>query len=255
MRKLALLIAITVISIACKNDVKKETEVKENLKEETAKIKFPKALAAVFKKHGGIDNWNKMKTLSYGVNGEEHTTDLHSRRAVVNSPDYSYGFNGENTWVSDTTKFKKDPKFYYNLYFYFYAMPFVLADDGIVYSEVKPLEFEGKKYPGFKISYKANVGNSSDDNYFIYFDETTKEMSWLGYTVTYFSKKASDKFSLIRYNDWENVNGFLLPKSLTWYQKNEQGNPTEPARKPTEFSLPLLSEASLADSFFEKPTK
>lgn len=248
MKKIALLFIISVISFACKNEAKKELEKKETVIE-----KYPKALAEVFDKHGTINTWRKMKTLSYSLNKEEHTTDLHSRKAVINSSEYSYGFDGQNTWVSDTTKFKKDPKFYYNLYFYFYAMPFVLADDGIIYSEVKPLEFEGKKYPGYKISYKANVGNSSDDNYFIYYDETTKEMRWLGYTVTYFSKKPSDKFSVIRYNDWENVNGLLLPKSITWYKKDENGNPTEPAGDPTEFKMPLLSQAPLADNFYKKP--
>lgn len=252
MKKLALLLLISIISFACKNEAKKDVE-KEVVKKETTVDKYPKALKDVFDEHGSIDTWNKMKTLSYSLKNEEHTTDLHSRRAVINSPEYSYGFDGQNTWVSDTTKFKKDPKFYYNLYFYFYAMPFVLADDGITYSEIKPLEFEGEKYPGYKISYKANVGNSSDDNYFIYYDPTTKEMSWLGYTVTYFSKKPSDKFSIIRYNDWENVNGLLLPKSITWYKKDENGNPTEPAGDPTEFKMPLLSQASLANSFYAKP--
>ncbi len=252
MKKITLLLVIFVISFACKNEAKKDSE-KEVVKNETTVDKYPKALKDLFDKHGTLNSWRKMKTLSYSLNKEEHTTDLHSRKAVINSSEYSYGFDGQNTWVSDTTKFKKDPKFYYNLYFYFYAMPFVLADDGIVYSEVDPLEFEGKKYPGYKISYKANVGNSSDDNYFIYYDEKTKEMRWLGYTVTYFSKKPSDKFSVIRYNDWENVNGLLLPKSITWYKKDENGNPTEPAGEPTEFKMPLLSQASLANSFYAKP--
>ena len=250
MKKIALLIAITIISLACKNESKKEVVQKETISE-----KYPKALAAVFNKHGGIAKWNKMKTLSYGLNVEEHTTDLHSRKAVINSKEYSLGYDGKNAWVSDTAVYKKDPKFYYNLYFYFYAMPFVLADNGITYSETKPLEFNGKKYPGFKISYNANVGSSPDDNYYIYYDETTNEMRWLAYTVTYFSKKASEKTSIISYNDWENVNGFLLPKSLTWYKKDEQGNPTEPASEPTKFVLPLLSEASFDADFYAKPTK
>lgn len=250
MRKVVLLIVIAVVSIACKNEAKKEVVQKETISE-----KYPKALATVFDKHGGIDNWQKMKTLSYTLKNEEHTTDLHSRKTVINAKEYSLGFDGKDVWVSDTSVYKKDAKFYYNLYFYFYTMPFVLADDGIVYSETKPLEFEGKKYPGFKISYNENVGSSPDDNYFIYYDETTNEMSWLAYTVTYHSKKASNKKSIIRYNDWQNVNGFLLPKSLTWYKKHENGNPTEPAREPTKFVLPLLSEASFDADFYAKPTK
>ncbi|CAM1353352.1 hypothetical protein [Tenacibaculum insulae] len=250
MKKIALLIAITIIFVACKKESKKDVT-----KEETLVKKYPEALTKVFDKHGGIANWNKMKTLSYGLNKEEHTTDLHSRKTVVNSKEYSLGFDGKNVWVSDTTKYKKDPKFYYNLYFYFYAMPFVLADEGIIYSETKPLMFNGKKYPGIKISYKSNVGSSPDDNYFIYYDNVTKEMQWLAYTVTYFSKETSSKTSIIRYNDWENVNGFSLPKSLTWYQQDEKGNPTVPKRPATEFTLPLLSETALSDSFYQKPNK
>lgn len=255
MKRLVLLIVIAVISIACKNESKKETQKVAATEAETKIKKYPEGLAEVFDKHGGIEQWNKMKTLSYSLNKEEHTIDLHSRKTVINSAEYSLGYNGKDIWVSDTTAYKKDPKFYYNLYFYFYAMPFVLADDGIVYSEAKALEFEGKKYPGVKISYKGAIGSSPDDNYYIYYDPTTKEMSWLGYSVTYFSKKPSDKFNIIRYNDWENVNGFLLPKSITWYQKNEEGNPTEPRGEATEFTLPLLSQASLATSFFDKPNK
>ena len=134
-------------------------------------------------------------------------------------------------------------------------MPFVLADDGIEYAETTPIEFEGKKYPGIKISYKANVGTSPDDNYFVYYNPETYQMEWLAYTVTYFSKKPSTKTNIIRYNDWTDVNGFLLPKSLTWYKKDENGKVTEPARKPTEFTLPLVSQGQLEDSFFEKPNK
>ena len=80
-------------------------------------------------------------------------------------------------------------------------------------------------------------------------------MEWLAYTVTFKSKSPSDKYRLIKYNKWENVNGLVLPKELTWYKKDEKGMPTEPARTATEFTLPLVSQGKLADSFFKKPTK
>ncbi|MEE4000358.1 hypothetical protein V1T75_08405 [Tenacibaculum sp. FZY0031] len=251
MKKIVLLIAIALVSTACKKEVKKETSKKD----EVAISKYPKALEEVLKKHGGIEQWKKMKTLSFTLKNEEHTTDLHSRKTVVNSPEYSLGFDGKEVWLQqqDSTAFKGNPEFYYNLYFYFYAMPFVLADDGIVYSETNPLIYEGVTYPGIKISYKANVGTSPDDNYFIFYHPETKQMAWLGYTVTFFSKEPTDAYKIIRYNDWENVNGLLLPKSITWYAKDENGQPTEPGRAPTQFKMPLLSEASLANSFYEKP--
>ena len=254
MKKLILLSALSLAVMSCKQEAKKEVETqpKQEVKKED---NFPKALGEVFEKHGGIDKWRKAKTMSYNVNKQDHTIDLHTRKTLVQGENFSLGFNGKDVWLSqkDSTAFTSNPKFYYNLYFYFYAMPFVLADDGITYSEVDPIEFEGVKYPGYKISYGANVGTSPDDNYFIYFNPETKQMEWLGYTVTYFTKEPSEKVSLIRYNDWENVNGFILPKSITWYKKDDKGVPTEPARDPIAFSSASVSQAPLADSFFEKP--
>ena len=123
MKKVILLLLVTVFAISCKNESKKDVK----------KEKFPEALAKVFMKHGGIDAWRKANTLSFNIGDESHTVDLHSRKTAVHSPKYSLGYNGKDVWMvrQDSTAFKRDPKFYYNLYFYFYAMPFVLADDGI----------------------------------------------------------------------------------------------------------------------------
>lgn len=256
MRKLITLFLLVVLVAACKTETKKE--VKEEVKEEVKKEPtYPKVLGEVLEKHGGIDAWRKAKFLTYKLKDQEHTTDLQTREAVVHGENFSLGYDGKEVWLSqkDSTAFKGNPEFYYNLYFYFYAMPFVLADDGIVYSEMDPISFEGVTYPGIKISYKANVGVSPDDNYFIFYHPETKQMAWLGYTVTYYSKKPSKKFNIIRYNDWENVNGFILPKSITWYKKNEQGVPTEPAGEPTVFSSAVISQAPLADNFFSKPAE
>lgn len=246
-----LLLAITVLS--CKKETSKKIEQSEKNVIENKII--PKELAKVFKKHGGLANWGKNKTLSFNIGEEVHTTDLQSRKIVINSPTYNLGFNGKETWLikEEGVDFNKNPDFYYNLYFYFYAMPFVLADDGITYQKVDDLIFKEKSYPGYKISYNADKGTSPDDNYFIYFNPKTYQMEWLGYTVTFKSKKPSDNVKIIRYNNWEDVSGLLLPKAITWYKKDENGEPFEPTRKPTEFTLPLISKERLEDSFFEKP--
>jgi hypothetical protein len=248
MKKVLAFLLLTILAISCKNETKKEP-----LKEVTQE-NFPEELGKVFEAHGGIARWRQQNVLSFNLGEEVHTVALHSRKTIINAPKNSLGFDGKNTWVSDTTVYKKDPKFFYNLYFYFYAMPFVLADDGIVYEKTTPITFNDKTYPGYKISYHSNVGTSPDDNYFIYFNPDTNLMEWLGYTVTYFSKKPTVKTNVIRYNSWENVNGLLLPKAITWYEKDNNGAPIAPSKPATEFSLPLISTASLPDSFFAKPT-
>lgn len=243
MKKIIFFLFALITIFSCKNETKKE--------------QYPTKLKSVFEKHGGIEAWKKIKILSFNKGDEVHTVDLHSRKTVINSPKYSLGYDGKEIWLSqeDSTAFKRDKKFYYNLYFYFYAMPFVLADDGIVYEETAPLTFKGKTYPGYKISYEATIGNSPDDNYFVYYNSETSQMEWLAYTVTFKSKQPTDKRNLIRYNSWETVNGFLLPKAITWYKKDEKGQPTEPAKPATEFTLPLASQGALGDSFFEKPSE
>lgn len=218
--------------------------------------KYPEALQKIFTHHGGLDKWQKMNALSYEIEKEEgnekHKIHLKDRRERIEASNFTTGFDGTNIWVEADTSYKGNPVFYHNLMFYFYAMPFVLADDGIIYSETTPLIFEEKTYPGIKIAYDTDVGVSPEDEYFIYYDPTTFEMAWLGYTVTYFSKEKSKDLHWIRYNDWKNFNGLLLPNSLTWYQY-ENGLPTE-ARNTRKFVNVSVSETAFEDSVFEKTT-
>jgi hypothetical protein len=252
MKKIILLLVIAVM-VSCKNDSKKATKKEEV--SETIKENFPNELGKVFEKHGGIKTWRNAKVLSFNKGEEVHTTDLETRNIVINHPKYSLGFNGGEVWLDELEEgsYKGNKDFYYNLYFYFYAMPFVLADDGITYEKVDDITFEGTNYPGYKISYASDKGTSPDDNYIIYYNPKTYQMEWLAYTVTFKSKKPSDKYNILKYNKWENVNGLILPKELNWYKKDENGNPDKPAGTPTEFTLPLVSQGKLADSFFENP--
>ena len=216
--------------------------------------KYPETLQKIFAKHGGLESWQKMKALSYEIvreNGnEKQMIDLKDRRERIEASNFTTGYDGKDIWVEADTSYKGNPVFYHNLMFYFYAMPFVLADDGIIYSEADTLFFENKKFPGIKISYNAGVGESPEDEYFIHYHPDSYEMAWLGYTVTYFSKEKSADIHWIRYNDWKNFNGFLLPNSMTWY-KYENGLPTE-KRNVREFVNVVISENPFEDSVFER---
>lgn len=251
MKKILLLSILSLIIFSCKTSPKKEIiEDDEDKKEH-----FPEQMSMIFARHGGIDVWRNSKTLSFTVGEEVHTSDLKTRKIIINAPEYTIGFDGEKAWKTEKTfgAYKGNKDFYYNLYFYFYAMPFVLADEGIMYKKTDSLSFDGKKYPGIKISYEKNRGTSPEDNYIIYYNPENYRMEWLAYTVTFKTKEPSDKFNLIRYNDWETVNGLVLPKSITWYNQSENGQPIEPTREPVEFKSPLLSQNRQEASFFDKP--
>ncbi|PRX54195.1 DUF6503 family protein [Flagellimonas meridianipacifica] len=253
MRKIGIVVLILAIA-ACKPAPKKE-EVKEEIVE-IEKPKYPEALGKVLERHGGMDAWRQKRTMTYALQKpnfkEVHTIDLYSRKDRIDTEIFSMGFDGEQAWLLDTEKkYTGNVGFYHNLIFYFYAMPFVLADEGIIYGDTEDLEFEGKNYPGIEISYESGVGASSKDQYFIHYDPDTNEMAWLGYTVTYRSGEVSDNVKWIRYDDWTDINGVVLPNSISWY-KYEGRTLLEPANTLTFESVSLSTDAKEAD-FYEKP--
>ncbi len=256
MNKLTILLLILGIS-ACKQNTK-PTKLEEPVQQEISesKAKYPDAMVKVFDAHGGLEQWKKQRTLSFVLPkpelSETHTIDLWSRRDRIDTEQFSMGFDGEKAWLLDTGEnYKGDAGFYHNLMFYFYAMPFVLADDGIIYTKAEALEFEGKNYPGLKIAYRSGVGASSKDEYYIHFDPETHQMAWLGYTVTYRTGESSDNVRWINYGNWQEVDGLLLPKSITWH-KYEGRKIKEPASTVT-FEEITLSETSKPKAFYAKP--
>lgn len=217
---------------------------------------FPEALTEILQAHGGVEQWKKQRTLRYdmpkGELTETHTIDLWSRNDRVETEAYAMGYDGTGTWLLDPEgNYKGNPEFYHNLMFYFYAMPFVLADPGINYGETPDLEFEGVSYPGIQITYGADIGTSPKDEYYIHYDPETKQMAWLGYTVTYRTGEDSDNVKWIRYNDWAAYRGLLLPNSITWHEY--EGRNIGAARNPVHFENVVVSELVTDPAHFAKP--
>jgi len=250
MKYLFLFLSLSLLFIfSCQSSQEKPLhEVKE------MKIDLPANLMKVMDAHGGLEKWAEMKSMSYGIKKSEKSEiqkiDLQTRKEVIEGTNYLTGRDDGGIWLKADSTYKGNPVFYHNLMFYFIAMPFVLADDGIVYSDVAPLNFEGIEYPGIRIGYADSIGFSPQDEYYIHYDPESHEMRWLGYTVTYFSKEKSVDIHWIRYNDWNNVNGVLLPNSLDWY-KYENGLPTEFRNKVTLENM-SVSATPFEDSIFEK---
>lgn len=256
--KSIMLALLFVMGISCKPS-KKEMKSQQPALEEakvTEEAKYPSNLVRVFDAHGGLKTWKAKRVLQYdilkGKMTEKHTIDLNSRNEKITMPGISMGSKGSDIWLHDVADaYKGDPVFYHNLMFYFYAMPFVLADEGIRYSETEPLEYEGKSYPGIRIGYESGVGLSSKDEYFLHYDPNTMKMAWLGYTVTFKTGERSDEVRWIRYNDWMDVDGLLVPKSLTWHAY--EGKTIKEAREPLVFENVSFSELAPADGFFDLP--
>jgi len=255
MKKIILLIACSLVIVSCK-----ETKETDNNTEQELKVTsrtYPENVSKVFNAHGGIDKWNAFEGMYYEIEKEAandiYDIALKSRKSLIRMAHHELGYDGENVWLKnlDTVAYKSNPKFYYNLMFYFYAMPFVLGDDGINFKEAPVLNFEGKTYPGILISYDSGIGESPEDEYILYYNPDTYKMEWLGYTVTYFSKEKGKEFHFIKYSAWQDIDGVKLPKTLSWYNY-ENGVPTT-LRNDMQFVNVKLSDVSPIDAMFKIP--
>ena len=217
MKNLTYLTAILVLWSCQPSQKQEETKEKEVAKYETP-AHHTASLTKVFDTHGGYEQWSSMKSLSYSKGEESTVTNLQNRKIRLESPEQVIGFDGENVWVAPDSLDASRARFYHNLYFYFYAMPFVVGDPGAYYEDIESKELDGKMYNGVKVSFNQGVGDAPDDNYIIWSDPETGKMEWLMYTVTYRSGEPSDKYGLIKYGSWGEVNGLVLPTSLQWFQ-------------------------------------
>ena len=247
MKKFFAIVLPSIVLFACENPTNKRYELERR--------RFPQEMWNVLEAHGGLENWDNMKTLSFSIPKEGfeevHTIDLHTRMDRVVAPAYDIGFDGVSAWSLDKAEeYEGDPSFRHDLMFYFYAMPFVLADDGTNYDLTEPFVFEGKSYPGLKITFGADVGEAPNDVYYLHYDPETYEMAWLGYKATFGKELKDGPPNWIKYDKWAQVNGASLPTSIAW-QKLENGEIVG-ERNRMDFTDISLSEVSKDPSFYAK---
>ena len=252
------LFALVAVLVSCKTDKSNHEQTNSEIALEVSDStsRYPESIAKVFDAHGTLESWRTYKTMGFTIpkenTPEKHVIALQSRKDKVSTSNLEMGFDGSEVWLLDNEEsYPGDAIFYHNLMFYFYAMPFVLADEGIVYGTTVPLEFDGQSYPGIRISYNSGVGTSPKDEYFLHYDPETFQMRWLGYTVTYRTGEKSENVKWIRYNDWMQVEDLILPKSITWY--SYEGNTPIMSKNTVLFEDVSLSAAEQPAGFYAKP--
>ena len=232
MKKIVYLIMILALSVSCKDKAAdKSTDTDPEMEDaiDQTIADYPNDLVKIFNAHGGLDAWNEMETLEFSVEKpggyEITTTDLKDRYAFIELPEHTIGFNGENLWVKNQNdrKFNGDPETYYNYMFHLYAMPFLLADEGLTFAPIEALAYAGNSYPGFHVTFN-NHGTAAIQEANVYYDASTHRMTWLSYQEN--NNNNGDGKHFIHYSAWQEVEGILLPETMVWYasENNQPGN-------------------------------
>ncbi|MBF8965498.1 hypothetical protein I0P70_19770 [Pontibacter sp. FD36] len=218
---------------------------------------YPAYFSKVLDAHGGLEQWKKLGSMQYQLtnngNTETHLIDLNNRKDLVKGDGYTIGHDGKQVWVSPNRAAYpgKSAKFYHNLYFYFYAIPFVLADPGVNYEQLEPMELQGKRFNVIGVSFGEGIGDTPEDEYRMLINPETNRMVWLLYTVTFFNGQPSEQFNALKYEDYQAHQGLLFPAKLIGY-KYENGKIGDVRYSVSIDNLQLKEEQPAQDQF-EKP--
>ena len=170
--------------------------------------------------HGGMDAWQSFGAVAFDiVRGESATTntvDLRSRKARMASEQFEIGFDGTDVWIMPGLEaFPGSPSFYNGLDFYFFGMPFLLADPGTVHEDLGRVTVDGEPYDAVRVSFEDDVGASPGDYYVAHFDVESHQLRFLLYTVTFFSGEPNENYNVRVYDEWQEVQGLLVPMKAT----------------------------------------
>ncbi len=215
------IVLFTIVACATPGDTSQQAQQAPASTETTRE--FPPTLAKAFEAHGGIDAWDQMQALEYDIvkeEGNEHQLiDLKSRKVLLTTADWTIGFNGEEVWVTPDSAAlgRRNARFYHNLVFYFFALPYVAGDPGVNYEDLGPAEVRGQSLDRILLTYNAGVGDAPEDKYILYFDNQGI-LKLINYSVTYYDASRADRFNAIMFDDWTEVNGLLLPKTHIGYR-------------------------------------
>jgi len=218
---------------------------------------YPALMSEVWDAHGGIDRWKSFAAMEFTMDSDEkpvekHIIDLQSRHVRIESDSFTIGMDGERVWVAPSLQaYDRDPRFYHNLMFYFYAIPYVMADPGVRVEDAGNRTLDERSYRALRVSFEEGTGDADDDEYILLIDPESGQLAWLLYTVTYFSGEASESYNALKYTNYHEVNGLLLPHDLTGYEY--ANDTTGSVRYHSTFRDVVLSEESFSADRFQKP--
>lgn len=259
---LACLIAVSLIAWMPQVAAQDASAQDTSMQADTAMADMPGPLAEALAAHGGLDTWHGYRTLEYTLErsrggtstGDRQVIDLRNRYVHIEGDAYTIGSNADGVWITPNTEalnYGPGPRFYSQTYFYFFAVPFVFADPGVKHEMVGQETVDGTTYDVVRMSYESGVGDAPDDVYLLYLDPESHQIRMMRYSVTYGNRGRSEPNSTIVYDEWQDVDGLLVPATAT-FRPWQDGSPGEQVAQISYTEVDFGEEAP-SDSLFAMP--
>lgn len=217
----------------------------------------------VLEAHGGLNVWDQKGSVSFQmdyIRGDDTTTeqfhtDLKSRREKISGKGYTMGFDGEDYWqvLEDSTLEPKNVRFLTNLQFYFFAIPFVLADPGVNYENLGEKRFNQETYDLIRVTFDNGTGVASEDQYLLYLDQATHRLAILQYSVTFFNPENAEKYNTLEYGNYREVDGLLVPGEMKGLKLDESTGQYVDGNRKKVFTNISFSDQTPDQQVFARP--
>ncbi len=214
--------------------------------------------------HGGLTKWRSYQGVEYdltwksakGERQDHQLFNLQTRAGLITSHKYTLGHDGSEVWIKPGLDALGGipPRFYMNTPFYFFGMPFVFGDPGAKQDSLGTKKFQGADYEAVKITFAKGAGDTPDDYYVAYIDPKTAQLKIVYYVVTYPAMRKGRAVEelephAIVFQDWQEVDGLLVPKDAPFYKWTGDAIEGEPLGRLTFSKVRFLKKAPEAAKF------
>jgi len=239
--------------------------------EATARLDSTEAgrlVLAAIDAHGGLETWYGNGPLHFRytynrMSGEppidtEQMVDTWSSRArhtLMPDSSASFGWTGEEAWVSGTDSLPTNARFWALTPYYFVAMPFVLADPGVNLETAGQMTAEGATYDLVYVTFAPGTGDAPDDYYYLLLDPETRQVGGVRYIVSYpgfFPEGGTSPERLMLYDGAQTASGITLQEGFRSFAWTDTGTGA-PAAEGNVTDLRFVPDAP--DSLFAMPTE
>jgi hypothetical protein len=219
--------------------------------------------------HGGLTNWYKSGPVSFHFNYQPldgstprntyqvvDTWNSKARHQSATDKTAEFGWNGEKLWVTDTSAFAYNTRFWAMTPYFFMGQPFALDGEGVNLEMLPQKEHKNQTQDVVKVTFDAGTGDAPDDYYILYFNTDSHQLSVIRYIVSYpgyFPKGKHTPEKFMELIGKQNVNGIVLPKGYKTYMLAENELPGKHVTNITLSEVEFLPETKAA--YFEKPDK